>query len=486
MCVLDRSESQAERNPESPEAVLELEAGDLEELGRLPEIDPLGEVVADHLSLRKLLWLFCLGTGGANGEGSQEAVVEGIQKDDPFFASADYDRKLTVVDPFQDLSGPLGQLGWRKDGLRHEVASLQEYTVRQNVTRGLHLHLHLHPQFLRLLLAERAHVFPPAGASEDEKGVLGGSLLASEILWMQIIFRLPTLSSAREGLAFPGEGLNTEFPSVAFDDGSQRLSLPGLHLEMEEWRSHDSDFYELDARIDALAESQPGSFAILLLAPAKEKVRMAREVLTRCQRWADRRNEASRGALFDRVLAEHRKEHDLAKPLVRADFNHALDTWQWMLRLEPDAGFALQLAALLHDAERLISEADARVEHRAADYQAFKDEHAARGAEIAEAVLARAGVGEAERRQAAFLIEAHESPPRPGARMAEEISLLNDADALSFFSLNSGGYLDYFGPEQTRRKVAYTLGRLRPAARHLLAGIRLRPVVEAAIAEVLV
>ena len=67
--------------------------------------------------------------------------------------------------------------------------------------------------------------------------------------------------------------------------------------------------------------------------------------------------------------------------------------------------------------------------------------------------------------------------------MAEEISVLNDADALSFFSLNSAGYLDYFGLEQTRRKVAYTLGRLRPAARLHLVGIRLRPVVEAAIAE---
>jgi Domain of unknown function (DUF4202) len=303
-----------------------------------------------------------------------------------------------------------------------------------------------------------------------------------------MIFRLPTSSSVREGVAFPGEGIATEFPSVAFDGEYQLLAVPDLRLEMEEWRSPDYNFYALDARIDALAEGQSGPFAILLRAPVKEpmaeKVRVACEVMTRCQRWVNRRNEASRGALFDRVLAEHRKEHDLAKPLLRADYNHALDTWQWLLRLQPDAGLALQLAALLHDVERLVSEADVRVEHRAVDYQAFKDKHAARGAEIADVVLSRAGVGKAERRQAAFLIEAHESPPPPGARMAGEISFLNDADALSFFSLNSGGYLDYFGLEQTRRKVAYTLGRLRPAARLHLAGIRLPPVVEAAIAEI--
>ena len=56
-----------------------------------------------------------------------------------------------------------------------------------------------------------------------------------------------------------------------------------------------------------------------------------------------------------------------------------------------------------------------------------------------------------------------------------EVDLLNDADALSFFSLNSPGYADYFGPEQTRKKVDYTLRRLGPRARARLARVRLRP-----------
>lgn len=41
------------------------------------------------------------------------------------------------------------------------------------------------------------------------------------------------------------------------------------------------------------------------------------------------------------------------------------------------------------------------------------------------------------------------------------------------------GYLDYYGPEQTRKKVAYTLRRLRPAARRHLDGMRLPEVVAA-------
>jgi hypothetical protein len=233
----------------------------------------------------------------------------------------------------------------------------------------------------------------------------------------------------------------------------------------------------MDGQLDALAERSDGPFAVAILGRREELPRAAREVLTRCQRWTGRRNGASRGGLFDRVLSRYRKAHDLTKPLVRADYNHALDTWQWMLRLEPGADLALQLAALLHDVERLASEADRRIEHHAADYQAFKDGHAERGAELAEALLGRAGVDAGTQQRTARLIAAHERPAAPGDPDAGAIDLLNDADALSFFSLNSVGYLDYFGPEATRRKVAYTLRRLRPQARRHLGGMRLPAVV---------
>ncbi|HEV7509139.1 MAG TPA: DUF4202 family protein [Thermoanaerobaculia bacterium] len=249
--------------------------------------------------------------------------------------------------------------------------------------------------------------------------------------------------------------------------------MPSLFLALEKWESQSFNFYKLDGQLDALAERQDGPFALVLLGDAEQLALSAQGVLTRCQRWMDRRNEASRSPLFDRLLAKHREAHDLAKPLVRADYNHALDTWQWLLRLAPDAGLAVQLAALFHDIERLISEADARVEHRASDYQRFKDAHAARGAELADALLAAAGVDEETRRGTARLIAVHERRPAAGDRDAEAISLLNDADALSFFSLNSVGYLDYFGSEAAREKVEFTLRRLRPVARRYLGGMRL-------------
>lgn len=245
-------------------------------------------------------------------------------------------------------------------------------------------------------------------------------------------------------------------------------SSPALSLTAGEWESPRFPFYELDARLDDLADSAGGGPWRLDLAADRGRLPgMALEVLTRCQRLVGRRNAASSTPLFDRVLERHRAIHDLGKPLVRADWAHAVDVWQWTLRLDPDAGLAVQLAALFHDVERLISEADVRVEHQAEDYQAFKDEHARRGAELADQTLAEAGVDADTRARAARLIAGHE----------RDLSLLSDADALSFFSLNSPGYADWFGPEATRRKVSWTLARLRPAARERLETIRLRPDV---------
>lgn len=260
--------------------------------------------------------------------------------------------------------------------------------------------------------------------------------------------------------------------------------MPSLLLKVADWDSPELHFYNFDARMNALAERAAGKpFALTLAGGDRRLPAAAHEVLTRCQRFLERKNPASAHPVFDRVLERHRALHDLGKPLVRADFDHALDTWQWVLRLAPGAGSAVQIAALFHDIERLVTEADVRVEHRAANYQLFKDDHARRGAEMTEDLLAAAGVGAEMRWRVGRLVAGHEQPPAPDDPDASDLALLNDADALSFFSLNSPGYLDYYGPEQTRRKVAYTLARLRPEARERLRRLRLRPEVVAAVAE---
>jgi hypothetical protein len=246
-------------------------------------------------------------------------------------------------------------------------------------------------------------------------------------------------------------------------------ALPQLRVSLEEWQDDGCDLLSLDARFHAF-EGAP--FSLCLSPRRANELSMVPQVLTRYQRLLPlpAATEAIPG--LQRILSAHRALHDFSKPLARADYDHAHDTWRWLLRLAPEASAAAQLAALFHDIERLESEADRRVEQHAAEYQRFKRKHAERGAQLAGDVLEQAGASVELRRRVCELIEHHEQPETDA-----ELSCLNDADALSFFSLNAVGYLRYFGAVQTQRKVSFTLGRMRDEAASMLAGLRMPAVV---------
>jgi hypothetical protein len=244
-----------------------------------------------------------------------------------------------------------------------------------------------------------------------------------------------------------------------------------VEITAAEWHDPGAELLAFDRRVHAAEDRGP--FALEIAGDGDlALLRAATEILLRYQRLVPAWNEHSSTDVFARVLARHAALHDRSKPLVRADHDHALDVWQWTLRLDPNAGLAVQLAALLHDVERLRSEADVRVEHHAPDYQAFKDAHAAGGAMLAHNLLAAAGLRDGDAETVARLVATHE---RRGQDVA--LTLLNDADALSFFSLNSAGFLRYYGPEHTAKKVAYTLERMSPRAQAWLPVLRLEPEV---------
>lgn len=290
-----------------------------------------------------------------------------------------------------------------------------------------------------------------------------------------------------------------EFPTVAIERDSPGPGPgsgdTGVIVDADAWRRGDVDLYHLDYEVDERAAQ--GQVAVRIIDrdgdpdlsgtgwdTGQMLLRTVIEVLTRCQRWVGRRNAGSAHPGFDRVIELHRQLHDLKMPLVRADYNHALDVWQWMLRLSPHAGEAVQIAALFHDIERLVAEANRRIEHLADDYDRFKHAHARGGAAMTRKVLHLFGLAGPLRALVGHLIEKHEQPPGP-EEQDPDLALLNDADGLSFFSLNSAGFLDYYGPEHTRRKILWTLARLGPSARARLLQVRLRPDVGRLVAQAL-
>ena len=204
------------------------------------------------------------------------------------------------------------------------------------------------------------------------------------------------------------------------------------------------------------------------------------ELLTVYQRHVGRRNAASSGPCFDRVLRAHGELFRSARRAVASERAHALDTWQWLLRVRPFATMASQIAALFHDVERIAADGGRRVEPLAPDVVAYKDAHARVGAAMTRAVLHRVGVDPEIVDRVSDLVERHE---RGGPD--EELRAIVDADALSFLCLGAAPWADELGVDAARRKIARTAARLGGRRRVVLARLPLRRDVRAMLDEAL-
>jgi hypothetical protein len=305
------------------------------------------------------------------------------------------------------------------------------------------------------------------GASEPEQVLSGVGWIASPAARLNVT---PSHALAP---------LKGEFPHIPVALTGE-ASSGSVVISEAEWGDSVTDPARWDEVMAGLA-LRPGWVYVRADLHGHDTVDTIGQVLTRYQRLAPRTNELSRSAGFARALSAHRRLHDLSKPLVRADYDHALDVWQWVLRLSRGASLALQLGALFHDIERLFTEADQRVEQHAPDYQAFKDAHARAGAEVAERIVLASGLGEPVAGDVKRLVERHEVSSAD-SRHAES-SILGDADALSFFSLNSSGFANYYGARHTQMKVRYSLRRMSGRARQRLHHIKLRSDIALYLAE---
>ena len=164
---------------------------------------------------------------------------------------------------------------------------------------------------------------------------------------------------------------------------------------------------------------------------------------------------------------------DCAKQKIRAviagsrvpeDPRHADNTLEWLLRLDPDAGDALQLAALAHDIDRAD---DVRKVKRADfdDYDAFKAAHARNGAKILRPILNACDVAGDIVDEACRLVEVHEVGGDPRS------DLLKDADSISYFDVNLPLYYQREGWAETQRRSLWGYRRLTQRAQEIVKGI---------------
>jgi len=127
----------------------------------------------------------------------------------------------------------------------------------------------------------------------------------------------------------------------------------------------------------------------------------------------------------------------------------------------PDAGDALQLAALAHDIDRAIEEVKVRREDFD-DYDVFKATHARHGAQLMRPILNSCSVARGIVDEACRLVEVHEVGGDPQA------DLLKDADSISYFDVNLPLYFQREGWDETKRRSHWGYRRLTPRAKEIV------------------
>jgi len=146
---------------------------------------------------------------------------------------------------------------------------------------------------------------------------------------------------------------------------------------------------------------------------------------------------------------------------VPEDPGHAENTLEWLLRLDPEADEALQIAALAHDIDRAVEEVRVR-RFDYEDYDRFKADHASNGAKILRDILDRCGIAASIADEACRLVMLHEVGGDPRS------DLLKDADSISYFEVNMPLYFQREGWDETKRRCIWGYDRLSARAKKIV------------------
>ena len=153
----------------------------------------------------------------------------------------------------------------------------------------------------------------------------------------------------------------------------------------------------------------------------------------------------------------------IAGSAVPEDPRHSTNTLEWLLKFDPDADEALQLAALGHDIDRAV-ETSKVLRADFSDYDDFKAAHAKHSAEMLLEILQQCGVGDRMLADELYrLVCVHEV----GGDARSD--LLMDADSLSYFEVNLPLYRDRNSREETLRRCVWGFQRLSQSARIIAA-----------------
>ncbi|MEA3273397.1 MAG: DUF4202 family protein [Patescibacteria group bacterium] len=157
----------------------------------------------------------------------------------------------------------------------------------------------------------------------------------------------------------------------------------------------------------------------------------------------------------------------ISKSPVKTDLSHAKSTRKWILKLKPDADYALQISALAHDIERgLEPNYHNKTKEKFDNYKEHKHIHSKKSAKIIVELLEKYNFDEKFIFKVKHLVLKHEF----GGDF--ESNLLMDADSISFFEENFVQYYEEYGEGNTRKKIRFMYDRISNNAKSLVKDIQ--------------
>jgi len=157
---------------------------------------------------------------------------------------------------------------------------------------------------------------------------------------------------------------------------------------------------------------------------------------------------------MDKINLVKRKIEEVIKgSSIPEDPIHSKNTLEWLLKLMPDAGESLKIAALGHDIERAIEKRKVRRQDYK-DYDAFKDAHALNSANVLIEIMQACDIDKKMIEEVFFLVRHHETGG------TDRVDLLKDADSISYFEVNLPLYFVRNTLKETKRRCLWGYKRL--------------------------
>jgi len=165
-------------------------------------------------------------------------------------------------------------------------------------------------------------------------------------------------------------------------------------------------------------------------------------------------------------LIKKKIEEILPRSPIKFESIHSKLTLKWLLKLNPDADEAMQIAALAHDIDRAITGITEKDLKDFSKIDEFKKEHAIRSAKFICDILEKHDYDKNIIKKVQHLVENHEEGGD------NEQTTLMEADSLAYFDYNIPHYFERYGRERTKQKIQFMYKRLKDKPRKLINQIK--------------